>query len=106
MLEQAAMHRIRVEDDLNPPETTVSPSAPADTVRGSRLYGRRAECQALDRLLADVQAGESRVLIIRGEAGAGKTVLLDYLAGRSSGSGCRVVRMAGAPSEMGWRSPG
>ena len=52
-------------------------------------------------LLADVQAGESRVLIIRGEAGAGKTVLLDYLAERSSGSGCRVVRMVGAPSEMG-----
>ena len=39
--------------------------------------------------------------MIRGEAGAGKTVLLDYLAERSSGSGCRVARMVGVQSEMG-----
>jgi hypothetical protein len=95
------MHRTRLENDLDPPETTVSPPAPTDTVRGSRLYGRRAECQALDRLLADVRAGQSRVMIIRGKAGAGKTALLDYLAERASGSGCRVARMVGVQSEMG-----
>jgi DNA-binding CsgD family transcriptional regulator len=95
------MHRTRLEDDLNPPETTVSPSAPADTVRGSRLHGRRTECQALDRLIADVRESQSRVLIIRGEAGAGKTALLEYLTERSSGLGCRVVRLVGVPSEMG-----
>jgi ATP/maltotriose-dependent transcriptional regulator MalT len=94
------MHRTRLDTDLNPPETTVLPSAPADTARGSRLYGRRAECQALDRLIADVRAGQSRVLIIRGEAGAGKTALLEYLAERSSGSGCQVARMVGVQSEM------
>jgi len=93
------MQCTRRDTDMNPPETTASPSAPTDTVRGSRLYGRRAECQALDRLLADVRAGQSRVLIIHGEAGAGKTVLLDYLAERSSGSGCRVARMVGVQSE-------
>ena len=93
------MQCTRRDTDMNPPETTASPSAPTDTARGSRLYGRRAECQALDRLLADVRAGQSRVLIIHGEAGAGKTVLLDYLAERSSGSGCRVARMVGVQSE-------
>ncbi len=94
------MHRIRRDTDMNPPETTVSPPAPADTPPGSRLYGRRAECQALDRVITDVRAGQSRVLILRGEAGAGKSVLLDYLAGRASSAGCRVARVAGVQSEM------
>jgi DNA-binding CsgD family transcriptional regulator len=52
----------------------------------------------LDRPIEAVQAGESRALVVRGEAGAGKTVLLDYLAGRPSG--CRVARAAGVQSEM------
>ena len=95
------MHCTGLGTDLNPPETAVSPPAPTDTVRGSRLYGRRAECQALDRLLADVRTGQSRVMIIRGMAGAGKTALLDYLAERASDSGCRVARMVGVQSEMG-----
>jgi hypothetical protein len=33
----------------------------------------------LDRLLAEVRAGQSRVLILRGEAAVGQTALLDYL---------------------------
>ena len=77
------MHHARRDTDLNPPAITVSLSAPTDTARGSRLYGRRTECQALDRLIADVRESHSRVLIIRGEAGAGKTALLEYLAERS-----------------------
>ena len=40
----------------------------------------------------------SRVLVLRGEPGVGKTALLDYLA--TTGSGCRVVRAAGMESEM------
>ena len=95
------MRRTGLDTDLNPPEIAVSPPAPTDTVHGSRLYGRRTECQALERLIADVRTGQSRVLMIRGEAGAGKTVLLDYLAERSSSSGCRVARMVGVQSEMG-----
>ena len=68
---------------------------------GDRLYGRRTECQALDRLIADVREGQSRALIIRGEAGVGKTALLEYLAERAAGSGCRVARVVGVQSEMG-----
>jgi DNA-binding CsgD family transcriptional regulator len=64
----------------------------------ARLRGRRSECQALDRLLDDVRAGQSRVLVVRGEAGVGKSALLDYVL--DSASGCRVARVAGVESEM------
>jgi len=66
--------------------------------RASRLHGRHDECDLLDRLLAAVRDRESQVLVIRGEAGIGKTALLDHLAGRAEG--CRVVRASGAESEM------
>lgn len=66
--------------------------------RGPGLHGRRRECARLDGVLAAAVAGESRVLVLRGEAGVGKTALLDYLA--DCASGCRVVRAGGAESEM------
>lgn len=65
---------------------------------GPGLRGRRAEQAALDRLLDEVRAGQSRALVLRGEAGVGKTALVDYLQERASG--CRVVRAAGVESEM------
>jgi AAA ATPase domain len=52
----------------------------------------------LAALVAAVRAGESRVLVVRGEPGVGKTALLDLLAGQAEG--CRVVRVAGMQSEM------
>src|SRR6478672_4943314 len=65
----------------------------------ARLADRRAECAALDRLVEAVRAGESRALLVHGQAGAGKTALLDYLAGQAA-SGCQMVRAAGVQSEM------
>ena len=65
---------------------------------GLRLRGRRRECESLDRVLTGVRAGQSQVLVLRGEAGVGKTALLDHLRERSSG--CQVVRAAGIESEM------
>ena len=62
------------------------------------LTGRLSERDVLDRFVADVRAGEGRALVVRGEPGVGKTVLLDYLAGRASG--CLVARAAGVQSEM------
>jgi DNA-binding CsgD family transcriptional regulator len=70
----------------------------AEVAPGSRLPGRRAECARLDRLVADVRAGQSRVLVLRGGPGTGKTALLDYLAGRAAG--CRLVRVAGIEPEI------
>ena len=54
----------------------------------------------LDRFVAGVRAGEGQALVVRGEPGVGKTVLLDYLAGGATSSGCRVVRATGVQSEM------
>jgi DNA-binding CsgD family transcriptional regulator len=65
---------------------------------GPGLRGRRHECEALDRLLAGVRAEQSQVLVLRGEAGVGKTALLHYLQERASG--CRIARAAGVESEM------
>jgi hypothetical protein len=48
--------------------------------------------------LAGVRAGEGRALVVRGEPGVGKTVLLDYLVARASE--CLVARAAGVQSEM------
>src|SRR3989475_8510978 len=62
------------------------------------LRGRRSESEVLDRLLEAVRGGESRVLVVRGEPGVGKSALLEYVAGRASG--CRVARAAGVQSEM------
>jgi predicted ATPase len=62
------------------------------------LTGRLSERRVLDRFLAGVQAGEGHAMVVSGEPGVGKTVLLDYLAGRASG--CRVARAAGVQSEM------
>jgi ABC-type transport system involved in cytochrome c biogenesis ATPase subunit len=61
-----------------------------------KLRGRRNERETLDRLLASVRAGESRALVVRGEAGMGKTALLKYVIERASG--CRVARTAGVES--------
>jgi DNA-binding CsgD family transcriptional regulator len=62
------------------------------------LVGRSAECATLDGLLAAARAGQSQVLVLRGETGFGKTALLEYLSERASG--CRVARTAGVESEM------
>ena len=64
----------------------------------TKLMDRRAERGLLDRLVDAVWAGQSRVLVIHGEAGAGKTALLEYLTWQASG--CRLVRAVGVQSEM------
>ena len=66
--------------------------------RAGPLLGRAGEVRALDRFVDAVRAGESRVLVLSGEPGVGKTVLLDHVAGRAAG--CRVARAVGVQSEM------
>src|SRR5262245_47894479 len=72
----------------------------ADERRGGSpgLRGRAAECEALDQVLADVRAGGSRTLVLRGDPGVGKTALLDYLLARARG--CGIARAVGVESEM------
>jgi DNA-binding CsgD family transcriptional regulator/tetratricopeptide (TPR) repeat protein len=62
------------------------------------LLGRQTECEVLDRLVAGVRAGQSRVLVLRGEAGVGKTALLEQLSAMASGF--QIGRAAGVESEM------
>jgi DNA-binding CsgD family transcriptional regulator len=62
------------------------------------LRGRRAECAELERLLEVMHTGHSGVVVLRGEAGIGKTALLEYAAKRADG--CRVARAVGVESEM------
>src|SRR5690606_22211507 len=62
------------------------------------LRGRQLECEALDGLLTSLEANESQVLVLRGEAGVGKTALVDHL--REQAGGGRVARAAGVESEM------
>jgi DNA-binding CsgD family transcriptional regulator len=66
--------------------------------RAAELRGRLDELGFLDRLIDAVRADQSRALVLSGEAGVGKTALLDYVAGHAAG--CRVVRAAGVQSEM------
>ncbi len=61
------------------------------------LLGRRRECELLGGLVAAAKAGRSQVLVLRGEAGIGKTALLEFLLDRATG--CRVGRAAGVESE-------
>jgi DNA-binding CsgD family transcriptional regulator len=62
------------------------------------LLGRHAECEALDQLVPDALSGRSRVVVLRGEAGVGKSALLRYLCDRLDG--LRVARAVGVESEM------
>jgi DNA-binding CsgD family transcriptional regulator len=69
-------------------------SAPGGLV----LRGRRDECKVIDRLLEDARAGQSGVLVLGGDAGIGKTALLEYAI--ASSSDMRVLRAVGVEAEM------
>jgi DNA-binding CsgD family transcriptional regulator len=62
------------------------------------LLGRRVECEVLDGVLADALAGRSRVVVLRGEAGVGKSALLDYVSERVAG--WRVANAVAIESEL------
>ncbi|HEX6417574.1 MAG TPA: ATP-binding protein, partial [Acidimicrobiales bacterium] len=65
------------------------------------LHGRDAELAALDRLLDDVATDRASVVVVRGEAGAGKTVLLDRVAATARDRGFTVLRATGVEFERG-----
>ena len=84
-----------MEIDLAPPyrRRWMATERPAEV-----LHGRRDEREVLDRLLEAVRDGQSRVLVMTGEPGVGKTALLESAIG--SASAFRVVRAVGVESEM------
>ncbi|HEY2202054.1 MAG TPA: ATP-binding protein, partial [Solirubrobacteraceae bacterium] len=66
--------------------------------RRAGLRGRARECALLDDLVSAIRHGESRTLVLRGEAGIGKTALLECLV--ESATDLTVVRAVGVESEM------
>src|SRR3954470_10887596 len=73
------------------PRAAAAPEAPV-------LRGRRQECARLDGLLAEARGGHSGVLVLRGEAGVGKTALLEHAI--DSAHDLRVLRAGGVESEV------
>jgi predicted ATPase len=61
------------------------------------LRGRRDECAALDGLLDGARGGRSGALVVRGDAGVGKTALLEYVIASATDLG--IVRAVGVESE-------
>jgi len=62
------------------------------------LLDRQRERAALDNLLRDLRSGRGSALVVRGEAGVGKSALLEYAAGAAADM--RVARAVGVESEM------
>src|SRR5215467_7956159 len=65
----------------------------------TELLDRAGETAALEEVLAAVRDGLSGVLVLRGEAGIGKTVLLEWAAGQAGDM--QLARVAGVQAEMG-----
>ncbi|WP_262391575.1 AAA family ATPase [Nocardiopsis sp. CNR-923] len=63
------------------------------------LYGRVGEQRRLDELVTEAIAGRGGAVLVRGEAGIGKTALLDWLADSASERGMRLVRVRGIEHE-------
>jgi DNA-binding CsgD family transcriptional regulator len=61
------------------------------------LYGRSEQLTAIDRLMEGMRSGRAGALVLRGEAGIGKTALLD--AAEQKAAGARVLRVTGVESE-------
>jgi len=63
------------------------------------LVGRPAEREALGGLLARAAEGYSGGLVLRGEAGVGKTALLDDTVGAAAAAGMQTARLTGVEAE-------
>src|SRR5262245_50991006 len=68
------------------------------TRRSPQFLNRLGERSVLDQLVTGVRAAQSQVLVVRGEAGCGKTALLMQLS--NAANGCRVVWATGVEAEM------
>ena len=78
--------------------STYADGGPDTAMRAVGLIGRHAETRALTDLVDDVRAGQSRVFVVRGECGMGKTALLDWVVDHAGD--CQVLRAAGVEAEM------
>src|ERR1700729_3103149 len=68
------------------------------SLSSGRLFGREREREVLDRLLDGGRDGRGGVLVVHGEAGVGKTALLEYAV--EAARGFRIARTSGIEAEM------
>jgi hypothetical protein len=61
------------------------------------LFGRRRECEVLDRLLVAARGGHGEAIVMHGEPGVGKTALLEYAI--AAAQGFQVLRTVGNEAE-------
>ena len=99
--------RVRRLDQVESPgpvadvETTVAPpQSPAAAEPAMPLVGREDEAAKFRALLDEVRAGEPRVIALIGEAGVGKSRLLDELAALAARRGLRVLSARSYESEQ------
>jgi DNA-binding CsgD family transcriptional regulator len=85
---------LAARSDVRPDEIWVGPEAHP----WGRLRGRSRERERLGQLLTAIRSGRSGVLVVRGEAGIGKTALLEEMVEQASG--CMVTRAAGVQADM------
>ncbi|AGZ41192.1 helix-turn-helix transcriptional regulator [Actinoplanes friuliensis] len=64
------------------------------------IIGRDAQIGTLTALLDDAVGGQGRALVVRGEAGIGKSALLQLAAGLAGGRGIRVLSASGVQAEV------
>jgi DNA-binding CsgD family transcriptional regulator len=70
------------------------------TTESERLLGRSRELARLEQILDDLGDGGA-ALVVHGEAGIGKTTLLEAVARGAAARGITVIRTTGVPSESG-----
>lgn len=76
-----------------------TPAASPPVIHGTALVGRVAELSALDAALAEAVAGATPLVVVSGEAGIGKTSLVNHWTGRAASRGATVLR--GRCDELG-----
>lgn len=76
----------------------MSEASPPVLSSDGQLFGREHEREALERLLDGVRSGRGGVLVVYGEAGVGKTALLEYAV--EAARGFQIARTFGVEAEM------
>ena len=80
-------------------DASTGPSRTPVEQKAAGLLGRRAEREAIGQLLAAASTGRSGVLVLRGEAGIGKSALLQHARDSAVSLGIRVESSVGVESE-------
>lgn len=75
------------------------PRLPPGSQQAQLLTGREPELTVLAELVGDVADGRGHALLVRGEAGIGKTALLQAARALAGGQGVRVLWASGVETE-------